>query len=83
MEFIANAENVALERMHVISFTKIGSTEAKKDYILIWWWWVPVLMHSSSGNKINSKTHNKYSDMNLEEAKSHVCWHLCALKWES
>ena len=30
MEFIANAEKVALERMHVISFTNIGSREAKK-----------------------------------------------------
>ena len=74
MEFIANAEKVALERMHVISFTNIGSREAKKDCIYI----NMVMMSScpnelSPGNKINSKTHNKYSDMNLEEAKSHVC----------
>ena len=80
MEFIANVEKVALERMHVTSFTKIGIREAKRTvYINM------VMMSSCSnalspGNQINSKTHNKYSDMNLEEATSHVCWHLCALK---
>lgn len=34
-------------------------------------------MHSHQGRERNSKTHNKYSDMNLE---SHIYWHLCALK---